>query len=117
MNNMSKNWKSAVFYVLIPVLLVILAFSFASGQNAEDIKYSQVVSLFKNNKVSSFEIDLTSGALTYKTFDKPDETHKYTVPSVTYFLEDIRDSVDEYNTANPNNQIEYNYKKSSSRSN
>ena len=53
---------------------------------------------------------------TYKTFDKPDETHKYTVPSVTYFLEDIRDSVDEYNTANPNNQIEYNYKKSSSRS-
>lgn len=116
MNNMSKNWKSAVFYILIPILLVVLAFSFASGQNAEEIKYSQVVSLFKENKVSSFEIDLTSGALTYKTFDKPDETHKYTVPSVTYFLEDIRDSVDEYNTANPNNQIEYNYKKSSSRS-
>lgn len=24
MNNLSKNWKSALFYILIPVLLVVL---------------------------------------------------------------------------------------------
>ena len=116
MNNLSKNWKSAIFYILIPILFVVLAFSFAGGQNTKDMKYSQVVSLFKENKVASFEIDLTSGALTYTTFDNPKEEQEYNVPSVTYFLEDIRESVDDYNTEHPDSPIEYNYKKSSSRS-
>lgn len=116
MNNMSKNWKSAIFYILIPIVLVVLAFAFANNQNQTELKYSEVVNLFKTNQVSEFEIDLTSGTLTYELFSKPDETEEYRVPSVTYFLEDIRDSVDEYNEAHPDAQIEYNYKQSNSRS-
>lgn len=116
MNNMSKNWKSAIFYILIPIVLVVLAFAFANNQNQAELKYSEVVNLFKTNQVSEFEIDLTSGTLTYELFSKPDETEEYRVPSVTYFLEDIRDSVDEYNEAHPDAQIEYNYKQSNSRS-
>lgn len=115
MNNMSKNWKSALFYILIPVLLIALALGFANRQNQTDLKYSQVVQLFKTDQVKSFEIDLTSGSLTYSTFDDPDTVQKYSVPSVTYFLDDIRESVDEYNEKNPNSAIEYNYKKSNSR--
>lgn len=115
MNNMSKNWKSAIFYILIPILLVALALGFANRQNQTDLKYSQVVQLFKTDQVKSFEIDLTSGSLTYSTFEEPDKVQKYNVPSVTYFLDDIRDSVDEYNEKNPDSAIEFNYKKSNSR--
>ena len=115
MNNMSKNWKSALFYILIPVILVALALGFANKQNQTDLKYSQVVQLFKTDQVKSFEIDLTSGTLTYSTFNEPDKVQKYNVPSVTYFLEDIRDSVDEYNEKNPDATIDFNYKKSNSR--
>lgn len=115
MNNLSKNWKSALFYILIPVLLVVFAFAIANQQNDTELKYSQIVNLFKTNQVSEFELDLTSGTLTYETFDKPDEVQKYKVPSVTYFIEDIRDSINEYNEAHPDAQIEYNYKQSSSR--
>lgn len=115
MNNMSKNWKSAIFYILIPILLVALALGFANRQNKTDLKYSQVVQLFKTDQVKSFEIDLTSGSLTYSTFEEPDKVQKYNVPSVTYFLDDIRDSVDEYNEKNPDSAIEFNYKKSNSR--
>lgn len=115
MNNMSKNWKSAIFYILIPVLLVVFAFMIANQQNGTEMKYSQIVNLFKTDQVSEFELDLTSGALTYKTFDKPEEEQEYKVPSVTYFLDDIRDSIDEYNEAHPDSQIVYNYKQSSSR--
>ena len=115
MNNMSKNWKSAIFYILIPILLVALALGFANRQNQTDLKYSQVVYLFKTDQVKSFEIDLTSGSLTYSTFEEPDKVQKYNVPSVTYFLDDIRDSVDEYNEKNPDSAIEFNYKKSNSR--
>ena len=56
MNNMSKNWKSALFYILIPVILVALALGFANKQNQTDLKYSQVVQLFKTDQVKSFEI-------------------------------------------------------------
>lgn len=115
MNNMSKNWKSAIFYILIPIVLVVLAFTFANNQNKTDLKYSEVVNLFKTNQVSEFELDLTSGALSYELFSKPDETQDYRVPSVTYFLDDIRDSVNAYNEAHPDAQIEYNYKQSNSR--
>ena len=115
MNNMSKNWKSAIFYILIPILLVALALGFANRQNQTDLKYSQVVHLFKTDQVKSFEIDLTSGSLTYSTFEEPDKVQKYNVPSVTYILDDIRDSVDEYNEKNPDSAIEFNYKKSNSR--
>lgn len=116
MNNISKNWKSAIFYFLVIAALVACVFVFAGNQNKTDLKYSEIVSLFKTDKIVSFEVDLTSGALEYKTVDKPDEVQKYSVPSVSYFLEDIRESVDEHNENYPDNQIEYNYKKSSSRS-
>ena len=106
MNNMSKNWKSAIFYILIPIVLVVLAFTFANNQNKTDLKYSEVVNLFKTNQVSEFELDLTSGTLSYELFSKPDETQDYRVPSVTYFLDDIRDSVNAYNEAHPDAQIE-----------
>lgn len=112
---MSKNWKSAIFYILIPIVLVVLAFTFANNQNKTDLKYSEVVNLFKTNQVSEFELDLTSGTLSYELFSKPDETQDYRVPSVTYFLDDIRDSVNAYNEAHPDAQIEYNYKQSNSR--
>lgn len=92
-----------------------LALGFANRQNQTDLKYSQVVHLFKTDQVKSFEIDLTSGSLTYSTFEEPDKVQKYNVPSVTYFLDDIRDSVDEYNEKNPDSAIEFNYKKSNSR--
>lgn len=116
MKNMAKNWKMMLFYVLIPVLLVGVSFLFLNMQNPKELKYSEVVNLFKNQQVSEFTIDLTSGSLSYKTFDNPDETKEYTVPSVTYFLDDIRDSVNEHNDNNPDNQIVYNYTKSTSKS-
>lgn len=116
MKNMAKNWKMMLFYVLIPVLLVGVSFIFLNMQNPKELKYSEVVNLFKNQQVSEFTIDLTSGSLSYKTIDNPDETKEYTVPSVTYFLDDIRDSVNEHNDNNPDNQIVYNYTKSTSKS-
>ena len=115
MKNMAKNWKTIVIYLLIPIVLVSFAFYFASIQNKTELTYSQVVNLFKTDQVTEYNLDLTSGSLTYKTKDKPDETQKYSVPSVTYFVDDIRDSVNEYNDENPDNQISYNYTASSSK--
>ena len=114
-NNLSQNWKSVIFYILIPVMLIGSIFLF-SGQNKKtDVKnYSEIVNLFRTNQVAEYELDLSSGQLTYRLFDdKKDVVNKYTVPSVTYFIDDISEYVNGYNDAHTDKQITYNYKKGS----
>ena len=110
MNNMSKNWKSILVYILIPILLIGAVVFFANSQTSTDMKYSQIVSMFKNGEVSEFSLDLSSGNLVYKTFAKPKEEKTYSVPSVSYFLDDIRDDVKTYNEKHPDKPIVYDYK-------
>ena len=110
MNNMSKNWKSILVYILIPILLIGAVVFFANPQTSTDMKYSQIVSMFKNGEVSEFSLDLSSGNLVYKTFAKPKEEKTYSVPSVSYFLDDIRDDVKAYNVKHPDKPIVYDYK-------
>lgn len=110
MNNMSKKWKSILVYILIPILLIGAVVFFANSQTSTDMKYSQIVSMFKNGEVSEFSLDLSSGNLVYKTFAKPKEEKTYSVPSVSYFLDDIRDDVKAYNEKHPDKPIVYDYK-------
>lgn len=110
MNNMSKNWKSILVYILIPILLIGAVIYFVNSQTSTQLKYSQVVSMFKNNEVSEFSLDLSSGNLVYKTFAKPKEEKIYSVPNVSYFLDDIRESVDKYNDEHSDKPIVYDYR-------
>ena len=110
MNNMSKNWKSILVYILIPILLIGAVIYFVNSQTSTQLKYSQVVSMFKNNEVSEFSLDLSSGNLVYKTFAKPKEEKNYSVPNVSYFLDDIRESVDKYNAEHSDKPIVYDYR-------
>ena len=95
---------------MIPILLIGAVIYFVNSQSSTELKYSQVVSMFKNNEVSEFSLDLSSGNLVYKTFAKPKEEKTYSVPKVSYFLDDIRGSVDKYNEEHPDKPIVYDYK-------
>lgn len=116
--NMSQNWKSIIFYILIPVLLIGSIFLFSSqSKNVDSKNYSEIVTMFRNNEVQEFELDLSTGQLTYKLRSDDDKTvNKYSVPSVSYFLDDISEYVKEYNEENAESPIVYNYKKGSSNS-
>lgn len=114
MNNMAKNWKSILIYLLIPVLLIGAIIFFSNQQTKVDVKYSDIVTVFKNDEVKEFTLDLSSGSLIYKTFAEPDKEQRYSVPNVAYFLDDIRDEVEEYNEKNPDNRIVFDYKKGTS---
>ncbi len=48
--------------------------------------------------------------MVYKTFAKPKEEKTNSVPSVSYFLDDIRDDVKAYNVKHPDKPIVYDYK-------
>lgn len=116
MENLSKNWKSAIMYVVIFALFLVGIVYYANSQTKVDVKYSEIVSLFEENKVSEFTLDLSSGSLTYKTFAEPDKEQNYSVASPSYFVDDIKDYVKDFNEKNPNNKITYDYKKGTSSS-
>ncbi|MBQ7740608.1 MAG: ATP-dependent zinc metalloprotease FtsH [Eubacterium sp.] len=116
---MSNNFKNTIFYLLIPLVLIGVVFLTAGQNNKKDTpRYSSIVQQFRDDEVSYFELDLSSGQMKYRLFkDEKDKTKKntyrsYTVPNVTYFLEDIGPSVKKYNDIHPKaEQIKYNYKK------
>lgn len=115
--NLSANWKSLIFYLLIPALLIGSIFLFANQNKQDKTNYSEVVELFRTNQVCEYNLDLSSGSLTYKKFgeDKKKE-YNYAVPNVAYFIDDISEYVKQYNESNPKNQITYNYIKGTSNS-
>ena len=115
--NMSQNWKAIIFYILIPVLLIGSIFLLSyQNKNTVTTNYSEIVNLFRNDKVESFELDLSTGELNYKLRDDDQTVNKYSVPSVSYFIDDISEYVDRYNDSHQDSQITYNYKKGSSNS-
>lgn len=116
MNNMAKNWKSILIYILIPVMLIGAVVFFTNQQTKVDTKYSQIVAMFKADEIKEFTLDLSSGNLVYKTFADAENEQNYSVPNVSIFLDDIRDDVSEYNADNPDNQITFDYKKGTSNS-
>ncbi len=114
MNEFAKNWKAWIPYLLIPVILFIAVFTLASQQNDKEMKYSEVVSYFQSNQVSEFKLDLSSGSMTYKLWKDDSKQYSYSVPNVSIFIDDISESVNEYNKNNPKKPIVYDYKKGSS---
>ncbi len=104
-----------MLYLIIPISMIIFITVFINGQDTTKMTYSELVSLFNSNKVTEYSVNLSSGALTYKV--EGDKTEKkYTLPSVDLFVRDVHDSVVEYNRANPDNAIKYDYKSGSNTS-
>ncbi len=115
MNNANRNLKSIII-CLISFSIMFASMFLIFNKSTEEMKYSEVVALFKTNQVAEFEINLTTGAMEYKTFADSDTVVKYNVKSVSIFLSDIKESVNQYNEEHPDKPISYNYKATSSKS-
>ena len=116
MNKNTSTKAKSIIICLITFCLILTAFSFLNKGDKQELKYSEIVAMFKNNEVQTFELDLTTGAMVYNTFKDPETPKEYNVKSVSIFLDDVRNSINEYNEANPDNQISFNYKATSSKS-
>ena len=103
------NWKIVIPYFLIPLLFIGVLYMYIGRGADAKLQYYQIVEYFDEGKVTEYELNLNSGAMTYKL--EGDETvYKYTVPNVSIFVEDVHDMVREHNVANPDSPIKMNYK-------
>ena len=75
----------------------------------KEIKYYQIVQYFDNEQVTEANLNMNSGALTFK-LKGDDKEYKYTVPNVNLFVNDVHESLREYNKKNPDKPIEFDYK-------
>jgi cell division protease FtsH len=115
-NNLKKfNWKAIVPYILIPALFVGVLFMYMERGTTKELQYYEVLEYFDNQQVVEADLNMNSGAMTFKL--KGDDTqYKYTVPSVGLFIEDVHEDLREYNKANPDKPIEFDYKAGTSNS-
>ena len=92
----------------MPAMLLAGLSYYISAQSRDKLEYYQLVALFDEGKVTEYKLNLSSGALVYKTVG--DDTEKtFTVPSVNLFVEDIHEGVIKYNREHPDSMIKAGY--------
>ncbi len=109
------NWKTLIPYILIPLLCIGVVMAYMGAEAKEKLQYYQIVEYFDKGQVTEYTVNMNSGAMTYKLKDDTKE-YEYTVPNVNMFYEDVHSMVREYNKANPDTPIKYNYEAGTSNS-
>ena len=89
-------------------MVMVLIYFYSGTSTTEKLEYYQVIELFDEGKVSEYELNIGTGALTYTLEDG--SKGRYSVPNVSMFVNDIHDNVIEYNRSNEaDKQIKFNY--------
>ncbi len=109
------NWKAIIPYILIPALCIGVLYMYMERGATKEFKYYEVLEYFDNQQVVEADLNMNSGAMTFKLKDD-DTQYKYTVPNVNLFVNDVHEDLREYNKANPDKPIEFDYKAGTSNS-
>ena len=109
------NWKAIIPYILIPALFIGVLFMYMERGTTKEFQYYEVLAFFDDQQVVEADLNMNSGALTFKLQDD-DTQYKYTVPNVNLFLNDVHEDLREYNKSNPDKPIEFDYKAGTSNS-
>ena len=117
MNEKTRRYGQFLPFLLLPIIMILAIWTFYQRSGSEKkTTYYEMVELFREDKVQSYELNLSSGVLTYKLRDDGAKERKYTVPSVTLFYQDVHAYVMQYNADHPKDAIIYDYKAGSSNS-
>ena len=103
------NWKTLIPYILIPAICIGIIYMYMGKTADKDLKYYQVVEYFDKGQIEEVDLNMNSGAMTYK-LKGDDKEYKYTVPNVNLFVNDVHEQLREYNKANPDKPVEFDYK-------
>ena len=77
--NKIRNWA---LYIGIPIVLLIILSLVLTNQPTKNMKYSEVITYFRNDQVTDFELDLGSGEMVLTLNDSSQTKINYSVPSV-----------------------------------
>ncbi len=87
---MKNNGKSFLVWIAVIVGAVFLASVLFSGATAEEVSYSEMLTMFRNEQVVEFEVS-KNNTLTYKTAD--DKLYYHSLRDVALFYEDLGEEI------------------------
>ena len=105
-----KKIKNLIFYLGIPIAIIILVVTLFGGGTERGVIYSDLVNHFKKQEVVGYTLNLSSGDVSLTL--KNGELVQGNVPSVSWFKDDIKPHVDFYNEKNPGSQMVQNLTRS-----
>ena len=104
---MKKNWKPLLFYAVLIIGIIIVSSSLINGIGNEDVSYKEIIELFKEDKVKSFEIDSNNNMELVTTEDK---LIKYRIRNVELFEQRVGKYIYGEDGVQPNKNLEkYDY--------
>ena len=107
--NKKGNTKVIIFYVVLIALILVAVGTLLSNVNTQKLQYSQIVEMFRNEQVKSFEIDENNNL---KMVDQNGKVYSYRLLDISIFYNDLNDTVQDqlnrgviqsYNYAEPTN--------------
>nr|MCR5135138.1 AAA family ATPase [Clostridiales bacterium] len=110
--NENRNQRGLGIPILAIALIIILGIFYMSSNRTNNEEYYKIVDLFREEKVSSFELNLSNGTMYYQLAGE-EEVRNYKVPDVEIFLSDIGGYIQSYNEHH-DAELEYNYVTSNS---
>ncbi len=107
-----KTIRNLLIYLGIPIVLIIIVSVIFSMQPKEEYPTSDIVYLFKDQKVTEYSLDFGSGELNMKLSEKyKNKTEiKTSVASIGLFIDSIDEYVDQYNSDHPDAPMKYTWK-------
>lgn len=90
-----KRNNNVIPYVIMLIVMVVVAVLLNQPSNYAEMKTSEAIDLFEQNKVESLELNIGNGNAEIKLRDGQEML--YRVPSVSYFIEKIDPYLDQYN--------------------
>jgi len=97
---LKKNLKNIILYIGIPIVFILAILSVSRlTKNTAQLKYSEIVSMVKNNEISEYSLNLYSGELEY-TKRADGKKYRYTIADPSIFYNDVNDDVMKINEEN-----------------
>ena len=108
---MSKKRGTSVIILIAVIVFLLISSSYLMKlitPEAKQYSYSEIIYMFEDEKVKSYELDLGSSEVTLKMADGSADV-VYKVASPAYFIDSIEPYVEKYNESHPDERMEYNW--------
>ncbi|MBP5269581.1 MAG: ATP-dependent zinc metalloprotease FtsH [Clostridia bacterium] len=102
----ASNLKTVLIYIAVFILIVFIISRITSNGKKEELKYSDVIRYFTEEKVVSFSVS-NKDVLSMYLKDDPKKAVTYELKSTDYFREDLGDLINEQIASGILTEVEY----------
>lgn len=95
--------RNVLLCILAACVMLFALFALSRMSGTTQVKYYEIVNLFKEDEISDFTLNMYSGELAYQKRGESNRVYKYNVASPSYLLNDIDEYLDK-------NDIKYDLK-------